>query len=242
MSPPSPLTLSLLNLLLLFTLFETSHSVTITLDGNLDAETIQICHDIPPGECCAAITLARYCYYNPFNPTSARFDNLQITDIAAVWGSDRDGGIRACSGIPIATRAGVAGTWDFPAVGPERAYGASYVRLPTRMPPQESESPWLEAEGLLGLVWGGGKWFSRRAAAAAIGSSVEGGLRRRGRGRRFVKGERGRAYCEGPRKWRWPDVVVANGTRFISARLGSLEFSSADGELLDVAEVGDRHC
>ncbi|KAL8796767.1 MAG: hypothetical protein Q9195_000850 [Heterodermia aff. obscurata] len=112
----SPLTLPSLLLPLLSLHLQTTHSVTITLDANLDAATTQTCHDIPPGECCAAITLPRYCYYNPFNPTSARFDNLHFTDIAAVWGPTRDDGAdRACSGVPLATRGGVVGTWDFPA-------------------------------------------------------------------------------------------------------------------------------
>ena len=35
--------------------------------------------------------------------------------------------------------------------------GVSYIRVPKSLPPDGASSPWLAAEGLLGLVWCGGK-------------------------------------------------------------------------------------
>lgn len=219
-------------------LIQRSYTVTITMDADLIPETIQTCHDIPPGECCAAITLPGYCYYNPFQPTSARFDSLQATDIAAVWGQRN--GIRACSGIPIETRAGVVGTWNFPATDANRAYGASYVRVPTRLPPEESDSWWLESEGMLGLVWGGGKWFSKRAALMGLGVSE--GLRRReegGSARRIVRGQQGRAFVQGPSRWRWPDIIVLNGTSYQSVGADGLVYRSSEGAELNITDTQD---
>ena len=233
------LTSSYLLLCVLLTLHfvRASHAVTITMDENLPAGMTNICEDIPPGVCCKAITLPNYCYFNPFNPTSTRFDHLLVYDIAAVWGLRN--GIRDCSGTLIETRSGTVGSWYYPAPGAQRAYGASYIRFPSKLPPVKGESRWLEVEGMLGLVWGGGKWFAQ-GAETAIGQGV--GLRkRRGGGRRIVSGAEGTAYLRGPQSWRWPDLIVVNGTRY--SRLGTegLRYRSADGALLETTAM-QEHC
>lgn len=213
------------------------------MDENLPAGMTNICEDIPPGICCIAITFGNYCYFNPFNPTSVRFDNLLVNDVATIWGlrngiPDPDP-IRDCSGTLIETRTGMVGSWYYPAPGAQRAYGASYIRLPLKLPPDKSESRWLELEGMLGLVWGGGKWFAQ-GAETVVGQGV--GLRKRRKGgRRIVTGAEGTAYLRGPQLWRWPDHIVVNGTRYSSLDTGGLRYRSADGAVLDMT-AAQEHC
>ena len=88
---------------------------------------------------------------------------------------------------------------------------------------------------MLGLVWGGGKWFAEGVSGVDAGK----GLRKRGdrTGRRIVqgRGEQGTAYVTGPSGWRWPDVVVVNGTSFEREGEG---YRSAEGKELN-ATVGE---
>ena len=225
----------LLYLLLNLLFLRASHAVTITMDENLPAGMTSVCENIPPGICCIAITFPNYCYFNPFDPTSVRFDDLLVYDIAAVWGlrnriHDPDP-IRDCSGQALETRTGIVGSWNYPAPDARRPYGASYIRLPPRLPPVKSESLWLEAEGMLGLVWGGGKWFAN-GAETVIGRRVGLKKRRQG-GRRIVAGAEGTAYVRGPQSWKWPDLIVVNGTRYSSLDAEGLRYRSADGAILE---------
>ena len=228
---------SLPYLLLVFLSFRASHAVTITMDENLPTSNTITCENIPPGICCMAITFPHTCYFNPFRPTSARFDDLLANDVAAVWGlrndiRDRTNPIRDCSGQPIETRTGTVGSWYYPAPGTQRAYGASYIRLPLQTPPFKRESQWLEVEGMLGFVWGGGKWFAQGVETIVMQGV---GLRkRREGGRRVVARAEGTAYLRGPQMWRWPDLIMVNGTRYSSLDTDSLRYRSADGAILEM--------
>lgn len=117
-------------------------------------------------------------------------------------------------------------------MGDERPVGASYVRLPTALPPDETEANWLTAEGMLGLVWGGGKWFAKGAEGiAGVGGAASVGVKRR---RGMVSKEKGTAYMRGPRRWRWPDVVVADGTEYLADGAVELLYGSAEGKVLNM--------
>ncbi|KAL8756724.1 MAG: hypothetical protein Q9184_004397 [Pyrenodesmia sp. 2 TL-2023] len=130
-----------------------------------------------PGISCRILRVSYINYFNAFNTGGADFYYLLPTDIAAVWA--RRENIRGCSGVPIETSPG-SGQWHYAAAGDERAVGASYVRLPTALPPDEKEVNRLTAEGMLGLVWGGRKWFAKGAEGiAGVGGGSSVGVKRR---------------------------------------------------------------
>lgn len=132
----------------------------------------QTCRDLRPGMCCQAWPrrdLARswssgelFRHHYPV----AEWTGLESFDIAAVWQprygtetseSDRWG----CGGIVAATKPG-PGNWryevDFNIYENEKLSGASYFRVPQGQP-KNKEAPWLEAQGILGLVTRGGEWL-----------------------------------------------------------------------------------
>ncbi|KAL9010819.1 MAG: hypothetical protein Q9173_004286 [Seirophora scorigena] len=185
---------------------------------------LQVCTNLLPGQCCQALPVPITNYNNPFNPGAVDFTNLMPFHIAAVWA--RRGNIRACSGVPMETRAG-PGNWHHEATGDERAYGASYITLPRSLPPGETEANWLNTEGVLGLVWGGGRWFAK--GAESLGRETI-GVRRRG----VVSAEKGTVYSREPTRWRWPDVVVVNGTRYIDAGTADFLYQSAEGQVVNM--------
>ncbi|KAL8964867.1 MAG: hypothetical protein Q9197_006773 [Variospora fuerteventurae] len=173
-----------------------------------DMSPVQICTNLLPGQCCQAIAAPIMNYFNPSYPSVVAFTNLSPLHIAAIWA--RRGNIRACSGVPIATRPG-PGNWRHQATGDERAVGASYITLPTALPPGETEANWLSAEGVLGFVWGGGRWFVK--GAESLGERNTKKLKRRG----MVRAEHGTVYAREPKRWKRPDVLVVNGTRYVDA-------------------------
>ena len=56
--------------------------------------------------------------------------------------------------------------------------GASYIEVSVALPPNDRMSNWLGAQGVLGLVWCGGKWFVSDAAAKFLGGGGSGVLPR----------------------------------------------------------------
>lgn len=60
---------------------------------------------------------------------------------------------------------------DYKAIG-----GASYLKVPTIVPPDQGMVQILTMEGILGLVRGGGKWFASEAAANMVAREGSGGL------------------------------------------------------------------
>jgi len=207
---------------LLLTTLPPTTAVTITLTNGIATEVSQICTDLPPGICCRALPVPFLVYANAFNPSRTTFSSLAPLDIAAVWGARGD--VRGCSGTPIRTRAGPGG-WSYEGTAEQRACRASYVRMPTALPPGRGEAEWLSAEGMVGLVWGGGRWFAKGGG--------ELGARRLGR-RGGVGGGKGRAYVRAPRRARWPDVLVVHGTRYMDAGSVELLYESVDGRVLNM--------
>lgn len=213
-------------ILLLLSIWQLTNAVTVRIiTGMSDMSPVQICTNLLPGQCCQAIAAPIMNYFNPSYPSVVVFTNLSPLHIAAVWA--RRGNIRACSGVPIATRPG-PGNWRHQVTGDERALGASYITLPTTLPPGETEANWLSAEGVLGFVWGGGRWFVK--GAESLGESGTKKLKRRG----MVRAEHGTVYAREPKRWKRPDVLVVNGTRYVDAETVDLVYQSDQMQVLNL--------
>ncbi|KAL8738399.1 MAG: hypothetical protein Q9181_000821 [Wetmoreana brouardii] len=111
--------------------------------------------------------------------------------------------------------------------------GASYIRLPPRLPPDQTEVDWLNVEGMRALVWGGGNWFTgassglslrKRAATQWPGPQIS-------KNRGFYKG--GSFYATSPPMMRSPDFITANGTRFTAGGTDGSVYKDAAGNILD---------
>ena len=177
------------------------------------------CIGIRPGVCCRAP--------GPDYPTYVVVHNLLVNHIGVLW-TARDG-LGDCAGTPIRTQPGPG---DFRSLHHTGYSGVSYIRLPkTTLRPDGTTSAWLEAEGLLGLVTGYGHWFSSRVKPGAL----PGATRKSRRG--IIAGHRGTVYSGPPRWWKYPDLVTVNGTDYHSMNTSELNYSSADGLVLNAAEL-----
>ena len=120
--------------------------------------------------------------------------------------------------------------------------GGSYIKLPTQLPKDpEARAPMLEAQGILGLITGGGQYVTNKAgnrllqqaarAALALHGGGSGGQRRRRRGIRSK--DKGVVFAQPPPGSVWPDLVVVNETTFTEESTGSPIYRSEDGKVLD---------
>ncbi len=110
----------------------------------------------------------------------------------------------------------------------------------------------LEAQGILGLITGGGAWMSKQAssgllqqaaqASLRLGGSASGfGLRRRGElmrreelmRRGVVSKDKGVVFAQPPPGVQWPDVITFNGTDYTETSEGGSVYKSADGQTID---------
>lgn len=121
--------------------------------------------------------------------------------------------------------------------------GASYIRLPQGGEPRDTDAPWLEAEGVLGLVTGGGEWVSKGAGATAKGrisswrTLIYGLSRRRKRG--VFRGEQGLVLAQPPREGNavWVDLVAVDGVEYEAIGEGSPIYRSQAGAELNLTYV-----
>ena len=214
----------------------------------------EVCNNLIPGQCCVALGPEDYPNSTAFSeyhgnpaitrsyPLATRIKGLQITEIAAVWGvadaSMPPRSVRAhCSGVPWKTMTGpgyfVVYAWDDPLAllddPPEQIVsGVSYIRLPTTVPTNAKTSLWLAAEGMLGLVWAGGRWLAPGVKNVRL---AQGGISKRG----IRSSLKGTAYARSPLMWRYPDVIVLNGTNYRSTNTSTPFYQTADGQTLDLA-------
>ncbi|KAL8897430.1 MAG: hypothetical protein Q9192_002574 [Flavoplaca navasiana] len=117
----------------------------------------------------------------------------------------------------LSRRPGPSQMWGEPDVAGSLtpATGASYIDLPTALPPEEKVSRWLDAQGILGLVWGGGKWFSSPAASRLLG--YDGSISPKDRRRRdFRSSLGGTVYAGRPHHWVFPTYIDVNGKRYFA--------------------------
>ncbi|KAL8897860.1 MAG: hypothetical protein Q9207_006989 [Kuettlingeria erythrocarpa] len=219
----------------------------------------QTCRNLRPGRCCQSRPIPASAI-NPFfvpppdeDYRVAQWTNLGALDIAAVWrrdpstisttGAEGEGG--GCKGTPIATQVG-PGAWRYPASGLAGVIvtGASYIRLPQGGELKDEDSPWLEAEGILGLVTGGGEWISKGAGASARSriaswrALLYGGISRMGK-RGVFRGEKGLVLSQPPLEGNfvWVDLVMVDGVEYEAIGEGSPVYRSQAGAELNLTHV-----
>lgn len=159
-------------------------------------------------------------------------------DIAAVW--QPQGTTGGCSGTPRDTRPG-PGEYRYPAEGSSDVVltGASYIKLPNHRQPEGQTVPIMEAQGILGLITGGGKYVSKSAGSSLLQrmmsaqSGLQGsaglGMRRRG----IRSPDKGVVFAQPPPSAIWPDVVFFNGTEWVQEHEGSSIYTNKAGQVLD---------
>ncbi|KAI4110699.1 MAG: hypothetical protein LQ338_008367 [Usnochroma carphineum] len=176
-----------------------------------------------PGECCS----------HPPNliPVRVDFDNLQVGDVSVVWQRrqhqpNTGESIGNCLGSILESRA-TPGSWSYYSLvsligfGNEPC-GASYIRLPPRLPPDEMEVDWLGVEGMKALVWGGGRWFSGakskrgvlggRQTVSSYDKTVQWPGPQISKNRAFYMG--GSFTATSPPRARFPNLTTVNGTQY----------------------------
>ena len=164
-------------------------------------------------------------------------------DIGAVWGARTtpEGNFRTgCSGTVVDTRRG-PGDWQWRGIetGSEwrPATGAQYVSLPKRLPPDPAASRWMSMQGILEMAYGGGKWFTTPAAEKLCPPAT--GRPQKGlKGRRDIRSPLKGDLCIGPApRWKYPELVVVNGSKYSDAGRGDLMYADANGNALDLTKV-----
>ncbi|KAL8840874.1 MAG: hypothetical protein Q9170_001138 [Blastenia crenularia] len=221
--------------------------ISLTEDSWGSTASFIRCPNIAPGVCCSAPNRP----YMSF-PT-AIFHHLDALDIAAVWDSDERPHqppiagvpdllartIQACSGRVEDSRAG-PGTWTWDTVDPHSddyfpitfASGASYIRLPEQLPPDPRSNYALSMQGILGLAWGGGKWFISPAAKSLLDGRIHSIKGRRGI-RSAVKGD---VFARSPVRMVYPAFMKLNGTEYTSddSGAGGFVYTDSSGKKLNL--------
>ncbi|KAL8903594.1 MAG: hypothetical protein Q9207_003819 [Kuettlingeria erythrocarpa] len=223
--------------------------VSVTLQQEYDPDMIVslTCSNLLPGHCCTAPSEI----FRAYSAHVVAFQGLNAWDIAAIWRSGqpassprsrqaKDG----CSGEIWRTRTG-PGTWTWemweePA-GQDSltpSSGASYIEIPKRLPVYGKASSWLSAEGVLGLVWGDGKWFQTAAASSLLGYGS--GVKPKSRLRRELRSElKGTVYARSPPGLMYPTVIEANGTKYSAEGDDGSVYKDTAGNVLDLTLLGD---
>ncbi|KAI4179717.1 MAG: hypothetical protein L6R41_007679 [Letrouitia leprolyta] len=176
--------------------------------------------------------------------------------MAAIWGSgfplDEQGneepGIEGelirvgCSGRVLDSRQG-PGRWTWTATGDEiepvttyyriEAVGASYIRLPQKLPPDGMFQAAAHVEGVRALAWGGGYWRADAAVKWDVlpppNDNVEWAFRPstpRKAHRDIRIPEKGRVLARSPTIMVYPDIVAINGTEYLADGEGSLIYTN----------------
>lgn len=176
------------------------------------------------------------------------FQHLLPGDIAAVWQVRyTEGGWKSsagCSSRIMQTGHG-PGQWAYYAPDTDwTAGGASYISVPTVVPPDQGVAKVLTMEGILGLVWGGGKWFASEAARDMVARGGSGGLvgfpKTKSKAKRGIRsGDKGTVYAQAPPNWVYPDLIEINGTKYFGGR-GSLVYESQEGTVLNLTAASEE--
>lgn len=209
-----------------------AHSRQVDIVIQSQYETVR-CPGIQPGLCCAM----RYPYEGT-RPRRVIFQHLTALDIAAVWGGihDWEDGVfvvARCSGILKESRRG-PGVWTYQEPLNDIC-GASYITLPQSLPPDRNTIRTLDIEGILGLVWGGGKWFVSPAADRLLAG---GGKSVSRNGRRDIRSpEKGTVYARSPRALVYPTFVTINGTEYSNEGMENLIYTdTTTGSILNLTD------
>ncbi|KAL8712502.1 MAG: hypothetical protein Q9220_003350 [cf. Caloplaca sp. 1 TL-2023] len=218
--------------------------------------TPQTCTNLRPGRCCQARMIPVFGQladgtwdYSPGHEDYriAQWTDLGLLDIAAVWRPTSPLATGACAGTPMATKTG-PGAWRYPAGNgdaEETISGASYIRMPTALP-KDGEASWLEAEGVLGLVTGGGKWVSSMANVNVrnnVGSRflwlMGGDFSTKKKRDVIISPDKGAVFAQPPAKVYavWADLIVINGTEYREESIGSSVYRSVGGLVLNLTDT-----
>ncbi|KAI4247209.1 MAG: hypothetical protein L6R40_001552 [Gallowayella cf. fulva] len=212
---------------------------TFLIAGEAESFVAATCLDIFAGYCCKPPT--NY----PDATTKVLFRHLPARSIAAVWRNDyrrtdRNPTYRitSCAGPLLASRPGPGNwLWRQPASDRRAAEGASYIILPPTLPPDLKSTSWLEWEGLLGLVWSGGKgrWSVDSAAGTLFGSDsgIMAGARRQ---RDLISKNKGIVYARPPQKVRYPTGLEINGINYLHTQTAQLLYANSDGNVLNLTD------
>ncbi|KAL8946544.1 MAG: hypothetical protein Q9222_007071 [Ikaeria aurantiellina] len=254
--------LLILSFFFLLALISPSHQVDVLLGGSLVQYRLPSiwpnydswhagCRFLQPGECCSVPP-------NYFlDPGFMIASELQPLDIGFLWKRrsvswlSNTGG---CSGTPFKTHmGGLDPTWRYgwnsqnPSERQERTpvCGFSYLRMPPRLPPDETEASWLDIEGMKGFAWGGGKWFANQVGYPLSKTHI---LRRdeevetkydapqiSNNRALFTKGT---FYATPPPRQRFVDWIEINGTNYTHAVPGELKYSDSAGHTIDFNATG----
>ncbi|KAL8688330.1 MAG: hypothetical protein Q9218_005733 [Villophora microphyllina] len=219
---------------------------------------VQICRDLPPGACCLP-------HSNPAPQMAALMGGLSMTTYNRVTFSGLENGYVAAAFVPEGDKVACEGTAKGSGWGPgswtydlppadvnnrlngndavNKISGASYIVLPKELPPDDDTSAWLSAEGMVGLVWPKGNWFStsmggpaRSNLLAAAAAQLRGsglGMRKRNVNSHIRSVEKGAVFCRGPSRSVWVNAIFVNGTEFKAEGSGSAIYTSGDGQLLN---------
>ncbi|KAL9604097.1 MAG: hypothetical protein Q9219_000685 [cf. Caloplaca sp. 3 TL-2023] len=209
--------------------------------GEAESFVAATCLNVRPGECCKTSE------HDLEATTKVLFRRLLAWDIAAVWRDDERPTLGSmgpdttgCSGPLIASQTG-PGAWlwrqpSSPVRSRQAAQGASYVRIPSELPPDPRIAYHLVMEGLLGLVWSGGGWFSSPSAQKLLGSKS--GLLLRKRTSVDTKPTATAiAYARPPRRVRYPDLLEINGSQYTLSDTGTKMYTSQGGKDFWLAQI-----
>ena len=150
---------------------------------------------------------------------------------------DRTVHLTGCDGTVLKTQHG-PGDWlwrqsEMPP--PERriAEGASYIRMPEELPPDKKTSSWLHAQGILGLIWEGGRSFLTPESERLLGVNR---IIPKGKLRRDIRLEdKGKVFAQSPFRIVYPNSVELNGVQLNGTGDGTF-FEDDAGRRHDLTE------
>ncbi|KAL8733271.1 MAG: hypothetical protein Q9181_003666, partial [Wetmoreana brouardii] len=208
------------------------------------------CSGIRPGYCCALPRfISIFTTWELDLSATVRFDHLRVNDIAAVFGvwypNEQNERNNACSGS-IGPSGRGPGTWWWR--NPDRdqrqglaAKGGSYIILPKSLPPDLTTTKWLAVEGILGMLWEDGKWFSSSAAERFLGNGPKASgtwVPPKSRRRRDIRSPlKATVYARPPPSLVYPNLIVVNGTDYTDGGEGNQTYRDAAGVELNLTAI-----
>ena len=155
--------------------------------------------------------------------------------------SAHSGTVHGCADTVLDSKAG-PGEWvwqaaEGPAESIQGAAGASFISVPTVLPPDDGTARWMLMEGLLGLVWSGGKWFSSPGAEKMLG---HGKMRTRSGSLRYQRdvysANKGKVYARPPLRVRYPSLIEINGTQYTGGETSDFRYTDSAGNVVELAD------
>lgn len=210
---------------------------TFEIAGEAESFIAATCLNLPSGVCCKPPTSIPN-----VTTTNVLFRHLHALHIAAVWrgGQRFDHGVvtqlTGCSGSMLTSRRG-SGRWlwrqsAMPLAERHAAEGASYITMPQNLPPSPKNFDWQSAQGLLGLVWQGGEWFSTPEAERLLGLNA---IVTKPKLRRDVRSaDQGTVFARSPLREMYPTYIEINGTQWSGFRAGALMYTDNAGNVLNL--------